>query len=95
LSLTFLIVGFADNMTDALSIHIYQESERLEQHAAFRATFGNFATRLIVSLSFVLIVTVMSSVHAMMAAMTWSIVLLMGLTWLTAKNLKPTCGLKC
>ena len=36
-----LIVGFADNVTDSLSIHIYQESERLEQHAAFRATMGN------------------------------------------------------
>jgi hypothetical protein len=41
-----LIVGLADNVTDSLSIHIYQESERLEQHAAFRATISNFATRL-------------------------------------------------
>ena len=38
------IVGLADNVTDSLSIHIYQESERLEQQAAFRTTIGNFAT---------------------------------------------------
>jgi ABC-type molybdate transport system permease subunit len=50
-----LVVGVADNVTDSLSIHIYQESERLEQHAAFRATIGKFATRLIISLSFMVL----------------------------------------
>ena len=33
-----LIVGFADNMTDSLSIHMYQEAEKLEERAAFRVT---------------------------------------------------------
>lgn len=44
-----LIVGLADNLTNSLSIHIYQESERLEQHAAFVATLSNFVTRLVIS----------------------------------------------
>jgi hypothetical protein len=38
-----LIFGLADNLTDSLSIHIYQESEKLEEHAAFKATLSNFA----------------------------------------------------
>jgi hypothetical protein len=53
-----LIIALADNLTDALSIHIYQESEGLEGHAAFRATVTNFVARLIVALSFVAVVVV-------------------------------------
>jgi hypothetical protein len=37
-----LIIGLADNLTDSLSIHIYQESEKLEERAAFKATISNF-----------------------------------------------------
>ena len=56
-----LVVGLADNLTDSLSIHIYQEAERLEPRAAFRATLGNFATRLLISLSFVVLVLAFTS----------------------------------
>jgi hypothetical protein len=81
-----LIVGLADNVTDSLSIHIYQESERLEQHAAFRATIGNFATRLIVSLSFIVLVFSFSSTNMLLACLVWGVLLLASLTWLVAKN---------
>lgn len=81
-----LIVGLADNLTDALSIHVYQESEKLEERAAFRATLGNFATRLFVSLSFVMLVIGFSSVSAIVASLTWGFLLLMGLTWLVARS---------
>ena len=56
-----LVVGLADNLTDSLSIHIYQEAERLEPRAAFHATLGNFATRLLISLSFVVLVLAFTS----------------------------------
>jgi len=81
-----LIVGLADNVTDSLSIHIYQESERLEQHAAFRATIGNFATRLIISLSFVVLALTFSSVKMMLVCLVWGVLLLATLTWFVAKN---------
>ena len=48
-----LIVGLTDNLTDALSIHIFQESELQEEDTVFRTTLINFATRLTISLSFV------------------------------------------
>ncbi len=51
-----LIVAVADNLTDSLSIHIYQESEDLEPRAAFRATITNYLARLLVALSFLGIV---------------------------------------
>ena len=81
-----LIVGLADNITDSLSIHIYQESERLEQKAAFRATIGNFATRLIISLSFIILVFSFSNTNMLLACLIWGVLLLASLTWFVAKN---------
>ncbi|MDR3529876.1 MAG: hypothetical protein P4L90_04845, partial [Rhodopila sp.] len=43
---SLLIIGVADNLTDSLSIHIYQESERMAQREAFRTTVANYAARL-------------------------------------------------
>lgn len=51
-----LVIAFADNISDSLSIHIYQESEGLESRSALRATLLNFVARLLVALSFVGIV---------------------------------------
>ena len=87
-----LIVGLADNVTDSLSIHIYQESERLEQQAAFRATIGNFATRLFLSLSFVVLVLTFSSTNMLLACLLWGVLLLASLTWFVAKNQCPLCA---
>ena len=47
-----LIFALGDNLTDALSIHIYQESERLESRRAFAATVVNFMTRVAICASF-------------------------------------------
>ena len=46
-----LIAALADNITDSLSIHVYQESERLDEREAFIGTLSNFTTRLLGSLS--------------------------------------------
>ncbi|MGB8277717.1 MAG: hypothetical protein WCF20_07285 [Methylovirgula sp.] len=81
-----LIVGLADNLTDSLSIHIYQESEKLEEHAAFRATLCNFVTRVFVSMSFVLLVLTLSGAAVIMASLAWGILLLVSLTWLVARG---------
>ena len=81
-----LIVGLADNLTDSLSIHIYQESEKLDERAAFRATLGNFATRLFIALSFVMLVISFSGTKAIISSLAWGFLLLVGLTWLVAKN---------
>lgn len=48
-----LIIGLADNLTDSLSIHVYQEAQKLEAKSAFRATTTNFLARFLVTLSFV------------------------------------------
>ena len=71
-----LIVGLADNLSDSLSIHIYQESEKLEEHSAFRSTLGNFVTRFIISMSFVILVLSLSSRNTVLVSLAWGVSLL-------------------
>jgi len=81
-----LIVGLADNLTDTLSIHIFQESEMLEQRAAFRATIGNFLTRACIAGSFVVLMLLLSGALAILSCLAWGIALLVCLTYLVARN---------
>ena len=80
-----LIAAVADNLTDSLSVHMYQESERLEQKDAFIGTIANFATRFIVCLSFVVIVVVMPGHLAALWGIAWGFALLTVLTCILAR----------
>ncbi len=82
-----LIVALADNLTDALSMHIYQESERrLQAQDAFRATLGNFVTRLLLALTFVLLVWLLPLGSAIVLSAAWGLLLLLALTWALARE---------
>lgn len=83
---SLLIVALADNLTDSLSIHIYQESERLPGKEAFLATISNFVSRLLVSLSFVLFVLALPIRGAVAAALAWGLFLLGLLSWMIARQ---------
>jgi hypothetical protein len=80
-----LIAAVADNLTDSLSVHMYQESERLEQKEAFIGTLSNFVTRLFLCLSFVLIVALLPGHMATMGGLAWGILLLVVLTCMLAR----------
>lgn len=81
-----LIAALADNLTDSLSIHIFQESEQLEQKEAFAGTVTNFVTRLLVCLSFVLLVALLPASIAVEGAIVWGMSLLAALTFLVARE---------
>lgn len=81
-----LIVALADNLTDSLSIHIYQEAERLEARDAFRSTLTNFATRLLVSLTFVLLVLALPVATAALVSVIWGVLLLVVLSIVIARQ---------
>lgn len=83
-----LIAAIADNLTDALSIHIFQESEQLDEKNAFRGTITNFFTRLLLCISFVLLVGVFPFAHVAKVAIVWGILLLATLTYLVARERK-------
>lgn len=81
-----LIAAVADNLTDSLSVHMYQESERLEQREVFFGTLANFATRFSLCLSFVLIVLAFRQETAAVVGMVWGMSLLAGLSYLLARH---------
>jgi hypothetical protein len=81
-----LIVGIADNLTDSLSVHIYQEAERLAERQAFQTTVSNFFTRLAVSASFACLFVSLPTSVAIYACLLWGFFLLSGLSYLLAKT---------
>ena len=83
-----LIVAIADNLTDSLSIHINQESERLEPRAAFHVTLTNVAARLGLSLSFVFLMVILPLRAAVVASILWGLSLLAGLSYVVARTRK-------
>jgi hypothetical protein len=83
---SLLVIAIADNLTDSLAIHIYQESERLETRQAFRSTVTNFFVRLVVASSFVVLVLVAPMALVVPIGLAWGILLLGTLTFLVAKN---------
>lgn len=83
---SLLIVGLADNLTDTLSIHIFQESELLEQRAVFRATISNFLTRASIAGTFAIISLPLSGWLAVLTCLAWGLTLLVGLTCFVARN---------
>jgi VIT1/CCC1 family predicted Fe2+/Mn2+ transporter len=83
---SLLIIALADNITDSLSIHVYQESEQLNGRAAFRATMTNFVTRLIVAASFVALVVALPTPLIAAASLAWGAFLLASLTYALARS---------
>lgn len=81
-----LLAALADNLTDSLSIHMFQESEQLDQKEAFAGTVTNFATRLLVCLSFILLVGFLPVSHAVGGIIAWGMLLLAVLTFLVARE---------
>lgn len=83
-----LIAAFADNLTDALSFHIFQESEQLDQKDAFTGTITNFVTRLLLCISFALLIGLFPIAHAAIVATIWGMLLLAIMTYLVARERK-------
>jgi hypothetical protein len=80
-----LIVGLADNLTDALAVHIYQESEGLPEPQAFRRTIANFVTRACITVSFIGMLLLTPTSMAVPACLAWGMMLLSGLSYLLAR----------
>ena len=88
---SLMIVALADNLTDSLGVHVYQESERLAQRDALRTTLTNFAARFLVSLSFVACVLLLPAPVCVYVSAMWGLRLLSGLSYLLGRerNVSP------
>lgn len=82
---TLLIVALADNLSDSLSVHVYQEAEQLESREAYRSTLANFVTRLLVALSFVVLVITLPRDSLVAVTLAWGFLLLALLTFRIAR----------
>jgi vacuolar iron transporter family protein len=81
-----LIIAVADNISDSLSIHIYQESEGLESKSAFRSTITNFLARFLATFTFVALVIALPPALVGPILLAWGLVLLSVLTYLLARE---------
>lgn len=83
---SLLIVALADNLTDSLSVHMYQESERLPERKAFQTTITNFFVRLVVSLTFIGIYLLAPAALRVVLCVGWGFCLLAALSYAIAQR---------
>ncbi len=81
-----LIFAIADNISDSFSIHIYKESEGASVKEVSVSTFGNFAVRLLLVLTFAAIVLLLPPNAALIASSIWGMALLAILSHRIAKS---------
>jgi vacuolar iron transporter family protein len=80
-----LIFAVADNISDSLGIHIYKESEGASRKEITLATLGNFIIRLLLALTFVLIIILLDPHDAFIVASIWGLILLTVLSYEIAR----------
>jgi len=85
---SLLVIAIADNISDSLGIHIYQESDLKNSKVVRASTFFNFLTRLFVILIFILLVFFLPIGYAIIFSIIWGILLLVVLSYFIAKEQK-------
>jgi VIT1/CCC1 family predicted Fe2+/Mn2+ transporter len=85
---SLLVIAIADNISDSLGIHIYQESDLKKSEVVRTSTFFNFLTRFLVILIFILIVLFLPILYAIIFSIVWGISLLTVLSYFIAKEQK-------
>lgn len=85
---SLLVIAIADNISDSLGIHIYQESDLKQQRVVRISTLMNFLTRFAVILVFIGLVLVLPMVLAIWASLAWGLALLVVLSYFIAREQK-------
>jgi VIT1/CCC1 family predicted Fe2+/Mn2+ transporter len=84
---SLLVIAIADNISDSLGIHIYQESDRKKSEVVRTSTLFNFITRFFVILVFILFVLFLPLLYASILSIVWGISLLILLSYYIAREL--------
>jgi VIT1/CCC1 family predicted Fe2+/Mn2+ transporter len=85
---SLLVIAIADNISDSLGIHIYQESDLKKSEVVRTSTFYNFITRFFVILIFILFVLLLPMLYASILSIIWGISLLVVLSYYIAREQK-------
>ena len=85
------VVALADNISDTLGIHIYQEGEFSSSQKVWRATLANFITRLCVIMVFILFVVFLPPVLVAGISILYGYLIITIISYLVARkrNLAP------
>jgi VIT1/CCC1 family predicted Fe2+/Mn2+ transporter len=83
-----LLIALADNISDSMGIHIYQETECIEPREVWLSTFTNFMSRLLVSLTFILLVVFLPMNLAAVCSIIWGLLLLAMMSYAIARDRK-------
>ena len=81
---TLLVFAVADNVSDSLGIHIFQESDLKGAGTVAASTISNFFTRLIIISTFVIVVYLMPTELAVYVSVAFGVTLLTVLSYLIA-----------
>jgi len=85
---SLLMIGIADNISDTLGIHIYQESEGLKQKQVWISTITNFFSRLLISLGFVAIIIFLPLSIGIFVSVAYGLIILSIISYIVAINKK-------
>jgi VIT1/CCC1 family predicted Fe2+/Mn2+ transporter len=86
-----LVIAIADNISDSLSIHIYQEAEGLTKKEVWVSSLTNFLIRLLVSAVFIVMVALLPLRLAIMCSIIFGLLLIMIFSYDIARyrNINP------
>lgn len=87
-----LVIAVADAMSDALGIHVSQESESNNtEKEVWESTLATFLSKFFIALSFVLPVLIFSLTVAVIVCVLWGVILLVIFNYFLAKrkNISP------
>lgn len=83
---SLLVVALADNISDTLGIHIYQESEGLTRKQVITSSLTNFFTRLIVSLGFIFIIYLLPIQIAVIISIIYGFIVLSTISYIISRR---------
>jgi VIT1/CCC1 family predicted Fe2+/Mn2+ transporter len=81
-----LIIAIADALSDALGIHISQESNSNKQQSIWESTLATLLTKFLISLTFIIPILLFDLQLAIYLNLTWGLILLTILSFYIAKN---------
>jgi vacuolar iron transporter family protein len=87
---SLLVIALADNVSDTLGIHIYQEGEYTSFRKVWKLTLTNFLARILVILIFILFVLFLSPLAAITLSILYGYIILIIISFIVARkrNLK-------
>lgn len=85
---SLLVIALADNLSDTLGVHMFQESEGHNKKTVWLLTFTNFFSRLLTSLGFIIIIYIFPLSIGVILGVIYGLSILTLVSYLIAINRK-------